>query len=181
MSTKKITVGIDPGVRECGIAILHGDEIAECIVVRLPRSVKGAERVPTMIKMLHDVHVPHVADCVVVEGQTAYDYRGEVDLKKVDPNDLIHVGQVAGACAALFLTDKNCRLIIPEPKIWKKQVAKSKMQARLYHRLGWGYELRSGYAVPKNPPSHLSHLKGTDWKEAGDAILLAMWGVEVTK
>lgn len=150
----------------------------ECDVLKVPRSIKGPEAVTTMIQMLTELNPPHCVDCVVVEGQTAYDMRGQVDLKKVDPNDLIHVGQVAGACAALF-ADSDCKLLIPEPRVWKKQVEKSKMQARFYHRMGWGYEKRNGYAIPKNPPANLAHLKGTDWKEAGDAILLALWGAEI--
>jgi len=178
MSTK-ITVGIDPGVGECGIAIMLGDEIAEVFVPKVPRGIRGPEKVTTMIQIIQALSTPYLPDTVVVEGQTAYDYRGQIDIKKVDPNDLIHVGQVAGACAAHFIAPSS-RLIIPEPKVWKKQVEKGKMQARLYHRLGWGYEPRSGYAIPKNPPSRFSHIKGIDWKEAGDAILLAMWGAELS-
>lgn len=112
---------------------------------------------------------------IVVEGQRVY--AGS----KVQPNDLIKLAKIAGAAAgicAMLYPDKH--IIIPDPRDWKGSVKKHIYQARLYNKLGWGYvsHKSANYAHPENPTAGKS-LKQGEWKHAGDACGLCMWGASL--
>ncbi len=54
---------------------------------------------------------------------------------KVDPQDLIHLAQVAGMCLGMVLAFRpDVRILLPEPSDWKSSVPKDIFTARLRKR-----------------------------------------------
>lgn len=110
---------------------------------------------------------------VAVEGQ-------QIDARSKSKANIITLAQSAGV--AIAWAAKWCPtspILIPTPTEWKGGVAKHAMQARLYHELGWGYEIvgsgKGSYARPLTPPPAFSHISPGAWKDAADALLLARW------
>lgn len=115
-------------------------------------------------------------DLVVVEGQEHHHGR------KTPPNDLIRLGQIAGALAGFYSTLCNT-IAIPTPTRWKGSVPKDIHQARTFAKLGILSSKAAGYSFPSGCAA-LSRVQGaaslnkSDWKHVGDALGLALWGAE---
>jgi hypothetical protein len=177
-----VCLGIDPDSQYVALAVGSSQDI---LAVH-SHKIKGTRKdtiepviralriqIPAFMKSLHldDVWPSRI----VVEGQRIY--AGS----KAQPNDLIKLAKIAGAAAgicAMLYPDKH--IIIPDPRDWKGSVPKHVYQARLYKQLGWGYvsHKSANYAHPKNPTAGRSISHG-EWKHAGDACGLSMWGASL--
>lgn len=171
-----VCLGLDPDCEYISMSIGSSTDILAIYSEKI-KSRKG-DLVP-MIKALSH-HIPLFVESlrldplwpmrIVIEGQ--HIYQGS----KVQPNDLIKLSKVAGAAAGICaLHFPNTKIIIPEPKDWKGSVPKAVHQARLYHKLGWGYKKCRDYAYPLHPTIG-QELKQGEWKHMGDSIGLQMWG-----
>lgn len=115
-----IYIGVDPGVRECGVAIEWPRE-------RRAFLVRG-----TLDTMVRDIQrpIPEVLGfdlSVCVEGQQFYG----TEKSKGDPQDLIRLAQVAGAVLGALCLRAPGRYEIPLPRVWKGSTPKTIHHARL--------------------------------------------------
>lgn len=182
--TFNLFMGIDPDLHHTGIAVV--DELCrvigvECVVLGSKHTGEEAvilmsRAIGAVIGMIRD-HSPGVNN-VVVEGQTI-SFR-----QTADPDSIIKLAHVTGACVGAANELLECHLRIPKPREWKGQVPKQVHQQRTLNYLGWTYELhgspKNAYASPVDPPVG-KKLKATHWKHVVDAIGLALWGIEQDK
>lgn len=185
-------VGVDPGVTSLGVACIQGIEDAKALqlgktlwvdVVHNPLpKVSGAAGVVAMIQELANVGrltVPGPYQ-IAVEGQH-YVRGGDAPAR-----DIGRLSTVAGAAAAVLAPHAET-LLMPTAVEWKGSIPKAVHQARTCTKLGWAWERKGGergYCVPADPAIRGALPKQTDWKEALDAIGLALWvraQVQLTK
>lgn len=172
-------LGVDPDLHNSAIAIV--DEHGNPVLVRVA-STRGATKMYAVTEQISELSnvFPKLADwvlaCCTVEGQKIYD---RAQGGKADPQDILHLAQVAGAaamaCNALW---PSATLLIPQPAEWKKQVPKEIHQGRVLRRLNWPCAQAKGYCYPTKTPATLDGaggLKQSDWKHAVDAFGLALW------
>jgi hypothetical protein len=109
--------------------------------------------------------------------------------KHVNPRDILHLGQVAGAALALCRarTDPHMPGYFPRPAEWKGQQDKLPHHVKILTksgiiRPGATYKVMGGkdpYAVPLDPPASIfpggEFCNDSDWKHLNDAIGLAQW------
>lgn len=174
-------LGIDPDLHHTGIALL--DEFGrvlgvECVVLGPKHTGEEAvvlmsRAIGAVIGMIND-YKPGVNN-VIVEGQTI-SFR-----QTADPDSIIKLAHVTGACVGAANELLECAVRIPKPREWKGQVPKQVHHQRILDRLGWKYELhgspKNGYAAPTDPPVGRK-LKATHWKHVVDAIGLGQWGIK---
>lgn len=99
---------------------------------------------------------------------------------KAAPKNIVALAQMAGAQALFALRGLNMTrdaFYMPSPKEWMGQVPKEIKQARSFVKLGIPFRPMSGYVVP-TVPAHLSIQPPSEWKHMGDAVGLALWGIE---
>ncbi len=184
-----LCLGIDPDMHDTAIA--SWDDLGPVTghVCSVPRAVTGTDALLAMMVELSKPwpefgRLEHRTDCqdmpnfCAVEGQESRPVRGRHHAR---PEDLIHLGNVAGMCVMRVARGylHGCGLYWPKPSEWKGQVPKQVHQARLYETLGWGatVTVKSSYTVPKSPPASFGCTM-TQWKHMGDALLLARWAWE---
>ena len=188
-------LGIDPDSYDTGWGIVrYWDRWTRpaCLamgVVSVPKKLKIRQRVQAMCDLLAYWELPEIEiDLIIVEGQTIYE-----DMKGRNPNALIHVAQVAGAAAAGAVAnaayDTRPRLVIPEPRTWKRQTPKRAHQAHVCRKLDWGFEKKgstdNGYVVPEFPehrpvPQGADSFKPAAFKHVMDGVGLAYWGASTS-
>ena len=173
-----VCLGIDPDSEYVALAAGSLRNILGIYSYKIPRPDKNnfnpflqalRYHIPLFVKSLNLDPIWPVN--IIIEGQRIY------QKQKVRPNDILHLGQIAGAvamiCAELY---PHQRIIIPEPFDWKGNIDKATHQARLYNELGWGYKkIGKKYAYPLHPTIGQDLNKG-EWKHVGDAIGLYRWG-----
>lgn len=185
-----LCLGIDPDMHDTAIASWDDQGPVAAHVVSIPRKLKGDE---ALLAMMHELSKPwpifargpsdELPDWCAVEGQ---ELRRGPGAQHGRPQDIVHLGNVAGMCVMRVARGylHGCGLYWPKPSEWKGSVPKHAMQARLYTELGWGYELhgtKAGqYAVPQNIPARWwprasDAPSDAQWKHVGDALLLARW------
>lgn len=168
-----ITLGIDPDSTDLAWGVWGPDGPVDAGVFHAIRR-KGAQTQVSMAKVLRAETWPdYDIRRIVIEGQ-------QKDGRRVAASSLFTLAHVTGSalqCCVRHYPDASIR--VATPKEWKGSVAKHAQQARMYSALEWGYTLKgtgtSRYAVPTNVPSHMAHIRATQWKHAGDALLLARW------
>lgn len=116
----------------------------------------------------------HFVDVAVVESQRKYPQ------DKVDANDLIHLGQVAGICmaaanGAVTAPPERGKLLAPYPAQWKGNADKKIMQARYLKRVG--FDSVDEFLKGEFPGRETIVRKGLA-SHVIDAIGLAWWGFE---
>ncbi len=113
-------IGIDPGVRECGVAIEWGSTLRRAYLVR----GSSAEMLRNILQPLATT----AAVSVCVEGQQFYG----TERSKGDPQDLIRLAQVAGYMLG-GIVGAHCVLSdsMPLPRQWKGSVPKDVHHVRL--------------------------------------------------
>ncbi len=155
-----IYIGVDPGVRECGVAI-------EALSGAGHRCAYRAFLVGgTLAEMGRDIRgqVPLLgALSICVEGQQFYG----TERSKGDPNDLIRLAQVAGAVLGGLLTGRpDATYSMPLPRQWKGSTPKA-----IHHtRLARDYPHWVGPVARDTPKSKQHHV----W----DAVGLLEWHKE---
>lgn len=193
-----LCLGIDPDMHDTAIASWDDQGPVAAHVVSTPRKLKGTDAMLAMMQALSDswpefhrqppIGAPaeptsrrglwRTPDFCAVEGQ---ELRRGPGAQHSRPQDIVHLGNVAGMCVMRVARGylHGCGLYWPKPSEWKGSVAKHAMQARLYTELKWGYELRgakgAAYATPIYPPKQFVGISAGQWKHVGDALLLARW------
>ena len=188
-----IVLGIDPDLHNTGMAIACLDKIHWVGVAEVDKGFKEAGAVPPMMErvrylmrvawefLLNEsglcIFNPEEAgfDRVVIEGQH---YNAQRD---ADPNDLIHLAQVAGAAGGVA-TQWEILPLVPRPQEWKGSVPKPIHQARILARLGLDYKKVKTHAYPIDKLqmtgiSGAHGMRSKDWKHVVDAMGLALWGL----
>lgn len=134
-----ITIGIDPGVRGCGVAIFADKEL------RVAAYVKGSysKLHPLKLAQICGDNVSHwiskqmglgkpvipCAGVLAIEVPVSY---GEAQQRKGDQNDLINVAMVSAACASLM---PQFELVGYYPRDWKGTIDADVMTTRIKSRL----------------------------------------------
>ena len=178
----KTAIGIDPDLHTTAVAVVQRvDEgffvLESAVIVRIDRMFGGLVAVKQMCSELHLFFSTCglQTDFAIVEGQQQY--RGRTK----SPQDITYLAQVAGACLA-GVNAVTEHVILVNPPQWKGQVPKQIHQARTYAKMGWGAEarggLRTGYSIPRLAGVTPRGIQSTDWKHLGDAVGLALWGLE---
>lgn len=181
-------LGIDPDTHNTGLAFLRQtpligtDRRVDVRVARVPKDVTGFE---AAVRMAHEVDWELSRDrlplccLIVVEGQDLY--RGGEHATK-NAESIVRLAFAAGGVASV--ARRHCgspHVMVPSPQEWKGSVDKQAHQGHTYRRMGWEFEKRgtgkSGYAVPINPDVR-GEINPGDWKHVGDALGLALWGLE---
>lgn len=124
--TPHVFTAIDPGLRGCGVAQFDHGRLSWACYIRNPMT-EG--RGPTAhAKVAHEVWLFCPTAHLIIEFPRIYPH-GPRD-RRSDPNDLLDVAGVAGACAALY---EHITWVFPQQ--WKGQVPKEVMNARVMKRL----------------------------------------------
>ncbi len=128
-----IYIGVDPGVRECGVAIefVFRSRHYEAFLVRskertlTDRACEMAQEISARLPCApHEL--PQVSVCV--EGQQFYG----TERSKGDPQDLIYLAQVAGyVMGAIASSSRLAAASMPLPREWKGSVPKAVHHDRL--------------------------------------------------
>jgi hypothetical protein len=198
-----IALGIDPDLHCTAWGVVStapnlANPIRAVGIVTVDRKLTGTAAVEAMLRQLSialdEPFCLFNIDTVIIEGQNL---SGQGGRKHARPQDIIHLAQVAGAAAGI--AQAACPLAfegvrIPSPEVWKGSVPKGAMQGRLYTRLGVPFTFKGGdgdqYAVPDwgqdvGTFHRFAHggkasrkINPGDWKHLGDALLLAVWGLE---
>lgn len=148
-------------------------------VVKVPASYKGFRAVREMAREMQKAELPFTPDILVVEGQQIYE-KG-----KAKPDHILQLAQVAGGVFSHCLGRwPRAESYLPRPMQWKAQVPKRVHQARVWEKLGFetsGHgHTQHGYSSPKDGgkiPTY-GRVTRSDWKHIGDAVGLALWGIE---
>lgn len=176
-----IVLGVDPDLHCTALATWGDDpESLWADTIKIPAGITRHAAVLAMTKEIVKASTAMTESCdmLVVEAQVLRPYGNDWHRR---PEDIVLLGNVAGAALAAWSGSCYGNLRFPTPQEWKRGVPKAAHQARAYEGLGWGYELRTDYAIPKNPPKALEHIRPSEWKHVGDALLLARWGWEQTR
>jgi len=173
-----LALGIDPDLHHAGVALVRDG--SKLVAVRCPTIAshfRGGDAVVQMAGALNIALVELIAeygepDVCAVESQQSY--LGS----KVKPQDLIHLGQMAGGSvymlrALLF----GVRIELPKPSAWKGTVPKDIHQKRILSMVGIPYE-------PGSKPTKILRLpegrgfegiKRSNLSHVIDSIGLASW------
>lgn len=112
---------------------------------------------------------------LVVEGQSIqhalHARRNSGGTKKIDPDDILHLGQIAGILMGAFGEMAGGITLVTAIR-WKGGVSKEIHHGRIYKRLGW-----------EKPPETLTAYSGEkinagDWMDLNDSMGLALYGAE---
>lgn len=191
-------LGIDPDLHRTGLAVVARQAsgapllVAVGIVCVSPK-LTGAEAVTAMASALQRELPPWLAyltaegalpELGLVEAQRLVARPG---MRHKRPDDIVRLAAVAGAAlgpvAALLP-----RAAFVQAAQWKGQQPKPVNQARTYAALGLGARVHGkgdgAYAQPVPLPSALLGAPGADrlnpgdWKHVGDALGIALFGLE---
>lgn len=163
-------IGIDPDVKATAFAAVdrEGKQLLSVGVFR----TRGGE-IASVIRQLSMALTGFAAELVVVESQ-------RINAKRTkSPNDILKLGQVAGAVAMFFA--QHGKIAMPEPSEWKGSTPKDINQARSFSKVGILYTKGAGYCYPSGCAS-LARVQGAaqlnqgDWKHVADALGLALHG-----
>lgn len=126
----EVLVAVDPGLRELGLALFHGQTLVACHLVRSPeRTVRGPVAWRAMAKaVVEALGGPRPEGVVVTEYPQAY----RAQHQKGDQADLI---ELAGAVGAVSYALGAERLVGYLPREWKGQVPKEVHNRRIRSKL----------------------------------------------
>lgn len=172
-------LGIDPGTSATGLAWLdkHPDGTVEIHKLAVGRGTERTKHGKLCQHAWFASALKEEVDLVIVEGQELYGGHP-------NPNNIITLAQVAGVYfGALSCTAKD---MMPKPKEWKGSIKKHVHQSRSYLKFDIPHDVvgdprkNSAYCRPQDPTlgGAFPDIKPVDWKELGDALGLALWGLD---
>lgn len=168
----RYSLGIDPDLHATGLVVLSSDPggkpgILMACTLRVSKTLKGCAAARMMASEIAHFFRGRFATQIlltvaVVEGQRLYP--GAKSHQR--PEDILHLGQVAGAALASIwgFGPPACEVHFPTPNRWKGSVPKDIHQARTMSKIDDPQGLLAG--IPK---THLTHVI--------DAAGLALWGL----
>lgn len=185
--TCQVYIGVDPSVSCLAIAQILGDAPPEQLwrgrqlqvnVIRNPlEKVSGDVGVAAMVQALAKDGRSGIGDIVRGfddERYVAVEGQHYIAAGKAPAKDIARLGTVAGAAAGI-LAQYCVRLEMPTAQVWKNGRPKPIDQRWTAAALGWEVEERAGYVCPTNPVIRGTLDRIADWKEAMDAIGIALW------
>lgn len=115
-------LGIDPGLRACGVASVTGEGHWYAGTIR-PKTRTLQERIQEIVR-----HMPRIPwDLIVIEMPQIYQgYKQEGD-----PNDLLRLSLLVGA----LIVSLDGEILLPLPSQWKGQVPKEIHHRRIRARV----------------------------------------------
>ena len=159
-------LAIDPGLRKTGVCLgsAEGELHAAAVVKNAIKPSDDAGRIAECVAMAHSVKEWYVAalqrigadanttpEIVIIEWPRILASSHQKGRKcDVDPNDLLAPAAVGAAVSALFV---GCKYITLTPDVWKSQVPKDVMNARVWGRL----TISEQTLVERLPRGGLSH------------------------
>lgn len=170
-------LGVDPGVHLSAFALVSD----QCKLVRVGVVKTSSDSAPFagMVRafLVAVEGLPLGIACAVVEGQQVY--KGKTVAASILP-----VAHIAGAIGALLVAHTAARVLLPLPATWKGQVPKEVNQARSMARVGIQHVVGTSYCWPTGCAAAakvdgLAQLNRGDWEHVGDALGLALWGLDV--
>jgi len=172
-------IGIDPGSKCTGVAVVEDDTLIEVAALRLD-SKHTSETIRQLAAPLELLFERLNPDLVVVEGQH-YHAGGRSPAK-----DILKLANVAGAIAGIAATASTAKIAIPPAAEWKGQTPKPMNQARSFAHFGIAYTRGPSFCWPKGCSKvaqvvGYGSLKKVDWKEVADALGLARFGVDLLR
>jgi hypothetical protein len=131
----ELSLGFDPDLHHAGYALIGGEKrVYESGVVLGSKSTENAAvacMIDALAKCVHRLTWP--VGMIVVESQRCYPGKHRHER----PDDLIRLGQVAGAFAALAAARwPDAGLWIVDPQTWKGTIPKPVMHQRIRDQLG---------------------------------------------
>jgi hypothetical protein len=179
-----IVLGIDPDTKTTGLGLLNdGRPIYAKLVAVAKRTEKIDQRKLSMINALTDfltdfrIDQPEASQIerIVIEGQR---HRPG---SPVRPQDLIHLGQVAGALVGICRTLwPGVEILMPEPSDWKGSIRKDIFTRRILSNLDLELDERGGLAYKGSKPQvrvpGTPGLSKRDSSHPIDGLGLAHWG-----
>ena len=199
-AVNKLYIGIDPDLRTMNVAIVTENKVPVAVFVRrnkTPQVGHGAvaASVKTAFSLMQDVvtwmdkEYSGFERVLVTESQNmqqAIQYR-RVN-RKIDLEDILHLGQVAGIMMGVFGEWVSTVHLIPA-SVWKGQVPKQIHQGRIYNRLDWLTADAIKVFTPKGTiyPENISNGIGQysfdkinpgDFEDINDSLGLALFGAE---
>lgn len=150
------TLAIDPGLRDCGLALYTGHKLVRAV---LARSSNKADRGPyawrdmAMVAHAWVVQQGVLPDVVVIEAQQIYPAK----FQKGDQDDILQLAGVGGALAYAFRNASEMYSYLP--RIWKGQVPQSVFAKRILSKLTIP-ELSLIEACPSSLMHNIAHAIG---------------------
>lgn len=176
--------GVDPDLRECAFAALNSVGVLADVTF-ITVKPKGREAIVPMCGEVSRKARGWVARFVAaVEGQTLTYTKGHA------LQDVADIGVVAGAALGGFASNRNALAVYnPQPQVWKGSQPKHVNQARTFTRLGIPFGTaglkickdgiptctKGAYCYPLTP---MFGLKQSQWKDAADAVGLALYAYD---
>lgn len=160
-----IRIGIDPGVRECGVAIEFDPLLSDYSYSAFIVLASDSALHDRALSMARQAIVPirrgeHIVVCI--EGQQVY----RSESAKGDPNDIVKLATVAGVMLGVIAQHGFCDVSMPLPRQWKGGIKKDKHHPRLKRDYPYWVE-----PVAADTPKSLQH-------HVWDAVGLLEWRKE---
>jgi hypothetical protein len=185
-----IFLGADPDLHTLSIAACNDkDHVVDVIVIKNDKELKGRPAAVEMISRMvtFAYQLPSFSDhtriaAMAVESQEI-SYTAQ---SGANPGDLLTIAPISGALVFLGHCCGVGEVYLPAPQKWKGSVRKVIHQARVFQKLGWEYETKSGYCCPVSWEDKdmrfcecvNGNLNKGDWKHITDSIGLAMYAKE---
>lgn len=195
----KLYIGLDPDLRVLNCALVLSEPPASIAGLPVPLSAPrkntplavflrrnkspytGDRAVAAAVKVASDLvtdvvmflkdrpELQQYPIALVVEGQSIQ--HALHARKRVDPDDILHLGQIAGILMGAFGEMAGGITLVTAIR-WKGGVSKEIHHARIYKRLGW-----------EKPPEDIGQysdekINAGDWMDLNDSTGLALYGAE---
>ncbi len=147
---KSTLLAIDPSIRSCGWAFFRTNHLVSSGTLKERGGYKDAS-IKLTLKLLDHVReeTPHLTRLIIEMPCYQGSMRGKVSMKQG------HITHLAFLVGMLVGTLPHCKLLLPEPSVWKGQLPKSVTQHRLHSE---GFIFHSS--------------------DEADAIALGLWGLK---
>lgn len=158
-----MVLGIDPDLHHAGVAVvkMDGSVASDGVILtsdKLTENDAVASQIVEGIRYFNGLNVPMVRR-IVVESQRNYPGKRRHE----NPDDLIRLGQVAGALAAIAKMHwPHAEVWSVDPHAWKGSIKKEIMHARIAEKIA----------------RHDQHVLGPHSSHVLDAIGLAHFGLD---
>lgn len=178
-------IGADPDLQTLSLATVDENSVlCEVMVIKNLKGLKGREAAVELIGQLvhHGYSMPclsHPVAAMAVESQEiAYTAQSGAN-----PRSLLTLAPISGALVFIAHCADAERVYLPAPQKWKGSVQKIDHHRRIFKRIDWEYEEKSGYCCPvpgyEKDLDFVKCFNGKlnpgDWKHITDSVGLALY------
>jgi len=178
-------IGADPDLHTLSLAAVDENSVLREVLVI--KNLKGLKEREAAVELIHQlVHHGHSMPCLrhpvtamAVESQEiAYAAQSGAN-----PRSVLAIAPISGALVFLAQCTDAEMVLLPAPQKWKGSVKKIDHHRRIFKKMGWEYEEKSGYCCPvAGYRKHLEYiecfngkLNPGDWKHITDSVGLALY------